>query len=226
MSSSPTTPLAELPSIGRSPRRMLKAKTPPGLGPARVGLSDVGRGLLKPPVTSSQARSPEMLKISEQGLPSRQRAEQLVQAYIQCVHRHYPVLYWRDFEQSFAEIYAAIPNAYFPKESIALLFSVLACGSLYLQEADSLQQGQAFLSRAVSLINMWDEDVTTIQAIIGFLAGLFLFELNRKSAAWIWLGSAIRIAQDMGLHVQGGQWSTAEGEMRKRIWYSLYVFDR
>jgi hypothetical protein len=89
-----------------------------------------------------------------------------------------------------------------------------------------MSEGQDFLTRAVSTINFWEDDVSINQAVVAFLASLFLAEVNRKSASWIWLGSAIRIAQDLGLHVQGGQWSPVEGEMRKRIWYSFYVWDR
>ena len=48
---------AEFPSIGKSPRRMLKARAPQDLTNARMQLNDVGRGLLKPPVTGVQLRS-------------------------------------------------------------------------------------------------------------------------------------------------------------------------
>lgn len=205
---------------------MLKAKTPQELGSARSSMSNVGRGLLKPPVTSSPATVQENLNLSDQKLPPRRIAEQILQAYVQCVHRHFPVLYWPDFEQGFVEIYEHGVRASMPRESLALLFSVLACGSLFLPNTDETHQGEAFLTQAISLIDIWKEETTTTQAVVGFLASLFLFESNKRSAAWVWLGSAIRIAQDMGLHVQGGQWSTVEGEMRKRIWYSFYCLDR
>ncbi|KAK5223037.1 hypothetical protein LTR72_005874 [Exophiala xenobiotica] len=113
-----------------------------------------------------------------------------------------------------------------PIDWVATLYGVLACGALATHEPSRILEAQDYLTRAISTINFWEDDVTINQAIVAFLASIALVEMNRKSASWIWLGSAIRIVQDLGLHVQGGQWSPIEGEMRKRIWYSFYVWDR
>ena len=224
---SPSEPLSELPPIGRSPRRMLKARTPQDLTNARTHLSDYGRGLLKPPVTGAptvQTRKPRGLELPP--LPPRADADQYLSYYFECIHRQFPVVHWHTFHQHYLEVFDG-PAAYtMAPEWMAVLFVVLACGALSTRESSRMSEAQDFLTRAVSTINFWEDDVSTNQAVVAFLASVFLAEVNRKSASWIWLGSAIRIAQDLGLHVQGGQWSPVEGEMRKRIWYSFYVWDR
>lgn len=220
--------LTDFPAVGKSPRRMLKARSPQDLTTARLHLNDIGRGLLKPPVTGAQPRSHgSHSNVSDlQGLPSRPAAERLLHYYHECVHRQFPVLYWPRFQRTFALAMDRPSTHSVPTDWVAVLYGVLACGALATHDSSRLPEAQDYLTRAISTINFWEDDVSVNQAIVAFLASVALVEMNRKSASWIWLGSAIRVVQDLGLHVQGGQWSPIEGEMRKRIWYSFYVWDR
>ncbi|RMZ92200.1 hypothetical protein DV736_g587, partial [Chaetothyriales sp. CBS 134916] len=214
-------------AIGKSPRRMLKARTPQDLANARAQISDFGRGLLKPPVIGSHQHVPS----APQGLepapvPPRATAEHYLKFYFECIHRQYPVLHWPGFYQNYVEVAENRSSSTTSPVWTALLFMVLACGALSTRDPSKMQEAQDLLARAVSIVSFWQDEMSTEHACVAFLASVFLAEVNRKSASWIWLGSAIRIAQDLGLHVQGGQWSHVEGEMRKRIWYSFYVWDR
>lgn len=222
--------VADIPLVGRSPRRMLKARTPQDLSQARSSLADIGRGVLKPPVTSAQPlHSPTRHTPQNHEpppLPPRASADHYVELYYVSIHRYYPVLHWQTFRQYYLEIYEGRGPQAIDPELCAVFFVVFACGALSTRDPGVLKEAQDYLTRAVSAINFWEDDVSTHQAIVAFLASIFLAEVNRKTASWIWAGSAIRMAQDLGLHVQGGQWSAVEGEMRKRIWYSFYVWDR
>lgn len=207
---------------------MLKARTPQDLTHARSNLADVGRGVLKPPVTSAQPLNSRhgVQSHDTPPFPPRASADRYMELYFACIHRYYPVLHWQTFRQYYLEVYEGRgPKAISP-ELCAVFFVVFACGALSAREPAVLSEAQDYLTRAVSTINFWEDDVSTNQAIVAFLASIFLAEVNRKTASWIWAGSAVRMAQDLGLHVQGGQWSPVEGEMRKRIWYSFYVWDR
>jgi hypothetical protein len=218
----------EMPIVGKSPRRMLKARTPSDLNTARLNLVKMGKGVLRPPVTRTQSRSAGR-SISNQDIPSlppRQSGDRYLKCYVESIHCHYPVLHWKTFYTQYLTAYGQRDESLMRPEEIAVLYVVLACGALYTGDKSVLQEAQDNLTRAVSMLNFWEDDVTTSQAIVAFLSSIFLTEINRKSAAWIWAGSAIRAAQDLGLHIQGGQWSPIEGEMRKRIWYSFYVWDR
>jgi hypothetical protein len=215
-------------SIGRSPRRMLKARAPQDLTNARTQLFDVGRGLLKPSVTGVQLRPHAThTRVSDlQALPSRTVAEHLIHCYHEYIHRLFPILYWPKFHRNFVTAMEPGSTQTLQSDWVATLYAVLACGALVTHDRSRVLEAQDYLTRAISTINFWEDDVSTNQAIVAFLASIALLEMNRKSASWIWLGSALRIAQDLGFHIQSGQWSPVEGEMRKRIWYSFYVWDR
>jgi hypothetical protein len=207
---------------------MLKARAPQDLTNARVQLHDIGRGLLKPPVPGTQLRSHTThTRVSDlQGLPKRPVAERLLHYYHEYIHRLFPVLYWPKFQRNFGIALEPASTQSLPTDWVATFYAVLACGAVVSHDRSKLLEAQEYLTQAISTIHFWEDDVSTNQAIVAFLASIALAEMNRKSASWIWLGSAIRMVQDLGLHVQGGQWSPVEGEMRKRIWYSFYVWDR
>ena len=158
-------------------------------------------------------------------LPPVQIADTLISQYEQGVQRFYPVLHWPSLLACRQQIYSGNPPFTIGRSSIAMFFAVLACGTLFDQSADRLQSGRQYLAIADSLDG--DQDVLNVrQAVVALLGSIFLIEANDRSAAWKRLGSAIRLGQDLSLHVSGGQWSAIEGEMRKRIWYSLYTLDR
>jgi len=112
------------------------------------------------------------------------------------------------------------------RETIALSFAVLALGALHSQIPEIRELNEPFVMVAYSHMDLWADNIGLDQGIVTFLISIYMNEVNRRSTSWIWLGAAIRVVQDQGLHVQGGRWSPIEGEMRKRIWYSLYVCDR
>ncbi|KAI9889319.1 MAG: hypothetical protein M1814_005562 [Vezdaea aestivalis] len=72
----------------------------------------------------------------------------------------------------------------------------------------------------------WNDDFTLNHARTALLTSVFLFEIDVSSAAMVWHGSSVRIAQDMGLHCESGPWPVLEGEMRRRVWWAIYLWDR
>ena len=64
-----------------------------------------------------------------------------------------------------------------------------------------------------------------------FFAACYSKNQGRMKEAWFQLGSAIRLAQDLGMHLEPSGPSTAhlndlEKEMRRRIFWNLYIWDR
>ncbi|KAH8599482.1 fungal-specific transcription factor domain-containing protein [Bisporella sp. PMI_857] len=55
---------------------------------------------------------------------------------------------------------------------------------------------------------------------------LFAVLATYGTTTWTWLASAVRISQDIGLHAETGPWPMIEGEMRRRVWWGIYVWDR
>jgi hypothetical protein len=55
---------------------------------------------------------------------------------------------------------------------------------------------------------------------------MFAAESGMKSVASVWLASAVRIAQELGLNIESGQLPVIDGETRRRLWWSIYTWDR
>ena len=216
----------DIPDASRSPQHMLKARTPRDLPAARAQLSDAGRGILKPPVAPSAAVNADRLSPSLSSLPSREVAQHCLENYFECVHRRISVLHWPIFYQDFWTLYSADTATSMAREAIALRFSVLALGALFSLDPRIKDSSGDFISASISSLDFLVDSIGIDQGLASFHVSIYLAETNKMSASYVWLGSTIRVAQDKGLHVQAGHWPAVDGELRKRIWYSLYVFDR
>ena len=118
-----------------------------------------------------------------------------------------------------------------PQVWVALFFAVLACGTL--QTLDSLPhspkaevEGMSYLDTSARALNNWTDEMVIDHARASLLISIFATEVNLKSAGLVWLGSAVRIAQDIGLHCETGPWPVVEGEIRRRVWWAIYAWDR
>lgn len=192
----------------------------------RVQLADYGRGLLKAPLGSSvSTRNAECVAADLAALPPVQVADTHLHQYEQGIHRFFPILHWPTLMQIRNSLYSGTTADHIPRAEAALLFSVFACGCLFGEDSDAVNRGRQYLAVADSIDTSTDE-VNLNHVRVALLASFFMIETNNRSSAWTRLGSAIRMAQDLSLHISGGQWSPIEGEMRKRVWYSLYTLDR
>jgi len=126
-------------------------------------------------------------------------------------------------------MYAVNNGAYTVAPSfLSTFFAVLAAGALFSSDrhSDRFSQPAELLQEAKRLIDPWTDDHGLECARTYTLIAICLNEMNLKSAAWNWLGSAIRIGQDLGLYLDSGPWPVVEGEMRKRVWWTMYALDR
>jgi hypothetical protein len=155
-------------------------------------------------------------------------ADHLIQSYYASVHVVIPILHWPTFEREYEDVYKLGSLQRISPIWTSLLFGVLAVGVLYSTDASIQrpQKGKEFIELSRMLIDIWNDEFSVDHARGAILTSIFLTEINLKSAAWIWHGSGVRICQDIGLHSETGPWPTIEGEMRKRIWWGVYAWDR
>lgn len=215
-----------LPDISRSPRRMLKARTHQDLTIARAHLSNVGRGVLKPPIAPLKPLYPAHGPVANISLPPHETVHHCLTNYYTFVNERYPILDWPNFRALVESLYSQERAPQVAVDLRALIFAVIGLGASYSPVQHIKERGEHYIREATSSLDLSSDAIGINQSLTAFLVSIFSTELNLRSSAFVWLGAAIRIAQDRGLHVQGGQWSAMEGETRKRIWYSLYVFDR
>jgi hypothetical protein len=94
-------------------------------------------------------------------------------------------------------------------------------GDLYLEEAKRLLDSSYASSRAA-----------TCQALL--LMGYREIGIGAMAQAWLYLGMAIRMAQDLGIHKNADQWmhggtslfTPVELQERRRIWYTCVIMDK
>jgi hypothetical protein len=222
-----------VPEIGSMPPR--RPQAPPveqDLGAVRSHIRDYCRGVFKPPPPYRQvAAQPVACEGMEtQHLPPNHIGEILIKHYYETVHSIIPILHWPQFAGMYDEVKMKNDIAAVSPASASVLFAVLALGAVYTTNAEVRNLypdcGKGFIEQSRQLVDLFNDEFTIDHARAALLTSIYLTELNCKSAAWTWLGSTVRIAQDIGLHRESGPWSVVEGEMRRRVWWGIYAWDR
>lgn len=228
-----------LPEIGTEPKRRKRLTPLQNLpGNPQAILRAISGGLWKAPIPYRQSAIMGQFSPPLPELPSRSMTEQLLQAYRTFFHPMMPILHFPTFEKAVDDIYRDCRHTYQPS-FFSMFFAVLAVGSIFgagchgsiapgSYEPQSIRIGKAAELIEVSrqCIDPWNNepDLDTVRCFL--LAAVFLVEVNLKTAASAWLGSAVRVGQEMGLHRDLGPLPMVESEMRRRVWWSIYILDQ
>ncbi|KAJ9149934.1 hypothetical protein NKR23_g4087 [Pleurostoma richardsiae] len=181
-------------------------------------------------------------------LPLRRVADGLVAAYFSRVHRMYPILHERTFQGQYEQLWetgasaaAARPlkcsglcrqksrGKLFP----AMLHAVFSLAALFdsgrLKE--NATRADAFFREAqgLDLLGVLDDEMSIELIQLGLLLGFYLQATERFSKCWNITGLTIRLAQNMGLHLDLAEArrrgftapspTQLECEMRTRVWH-------
>jgi hypothetical protein len=192
----------------------------------RSNLRHYGRGILKVPTPYRQQAAESVVTADAPELPPKNLADHLLAQYFGCIHSVLPVLHWPAFIAEYEKVYRSGSLLGVSTEWAAVLFGVFACGAIHTNEADREEEGKKYVRTSCGIIDVWHDVFSLDRARAALLASIFLYEVNSKSASWVWIGSAVRVAQEIGLHIDSGPWPAVEGEMRKRVWWGLYAWDR
>ncbi|KAK4120006.1 hypothetical protein N657DRAFT_658724 [Parathielavia appendiculata] len=217
----------QLPEINQQPKRKKRPAGIHDLGRATSNLRSFSRGIWKPPAPYRQAVIPE-LRDFQQLLPPRQTTDELLRSYYNSTHTMSPILHWNTFTQTIDGLYRPANPLRVSQAFMSVFFAVLTVGRLF--EAEN-EQNRAYsaaqlLETTRTLLDPWSNEYELDNARALLLITMALNELNLKSAAWSWLGSTVRVAQDMGLYIEPGTASFIEAEMRRRTWWAIYILDR
>ena len=232
--STPSVPTLNLPEI--NPNRPSEQKSePPALkhfDHVRRNIRNYGRGLFKvPPLYRQPAMEPSLDPRNLPALPPKHVADRLLSQYHESIHLYVPLLHWPTFVQEYENVYRNGSLQGQRKIWVSMFFVTLACGTLHTVDRSELQidpekEGFIFKETCIRYLNTWTDNLTIDHARTCLLLSLFSVELNYTASGWVWLGSAIRMAQDVGLHHESGPWPVVEAEMRRRVWWSIYAWDR
>ncbi|KAA8651576.1 hypothetical protein EYZ11_010530 [Aspergillus tanneri] len=220
-------PQLKLPDIALCrPHHRSKVPIAQDLSKARANLRKYGREIMHVPNPYRQQGPRSLLTSDPPPLPSKDLADRLLAQYYACIHSVLPVVHWPSFRDDYEKVYRAGSVVGMPREWVSVLFGILACGYLHTLEKNREQEGKRFIKISCRVIDVWQDNFSLDQARAALLVSIFLYEANSKSASWVWIGSAVRVAQEIGLHVESGPWPAIEGEMRRRVWWGMYAWDR
>ncbi|QQK42126.1 C6 transcription factor, putative [Penicillium digitatum] len=219
-------PMIKLPEIEYRPVRRSKAPIPQDFSEVRSNIRYYGHGILKVPTPYRQKGAESLVTGNAPELPPKDLADHLLAQYLGCIHAVLPVLHWPIFIADYERVYRSGSLLGVSTEWAAVLFGVFACGAIHTNEANREEEGKKYLRTSCAIIDVWHDNFNLDRARAALLASIFLYEVNSKSASWVWIGSAVRVAQEIGLHINSGPWPAVEGEMRKRVWWGLYTWDR
>ncbi|KAI1264587.1 fungal-specific transcription factor domain-containing protein [Xylariaceae sp. FL1019] len=176
-------------------------------------------------------------------LPRRKVAvDALVQRFLVDLNPIYDSLH----EESFRATYDAFWNRRWGDDDVttvdlrwlALLFMVLAFGELLDCPPDCSSERQSE-SEEASVQYFWESRKALVIAPTfsgespdlvraGILISRYLLFLGRKNESWLTCSFAVRMAQGQGMHIDGESWHLPPKvlETRRRLWSTLYAFDR
>jgi hypothetical protein len=186
------------------------------------------QGIFDPP--NSEQDFPKPAPAAEVGDPPAQAAyARISRSYLETVHEAYPVLHWPTFESEVDHLYNSGSLQRASMEWVGLFYAVLACGCLNLPSTDTSsgsREDVTFYNIASQSLSPWPQKPTIVHARLLLLLSIYASESGLKSAGSMWLASAIRVAQELGLNMENDALPFMESELRRRLWWSIYVRER
>lgn len=162
-------------------------------------------------------------QIAQQPDPNRHITDAMIDAYFRLYHVSYPIIH----EATFRAQYAGV----IPRPSgdcwLVLAYTVAAIG-VYTTAAnlDNLDTSLFAQARSILSFNFLEVgNLTLVQALT--LISNYQQKRDKPNSGYNYLGLAVRMAMGLGLHkeFQGWNISPLNMEIRRRVWWSLCVFD-
>lgn len=168
-------------------------------------------------------------------LPDPIHVFRLWQIYLDKVNPLNKIIHVPTVQPYVLEITTNISNV--PLDYQALVFSILSMATLSLEDDEAIQMLGMTKEKALQTFNagakaalvrfnyLKNHNMTSLQALLIYL--LSLESRVDTHAAWVMSATALRLALKMGFHHDGETLGLTpyETEMRRRIWWSLYLHD-
>jgi transcriptional regulatory protein GAL4 len=156
--------------------------------------------------------------------PSGLIEQAFMDAFFLNYHTSYPFVHEATFK---AQFYEQVPRPHGQAWQI-LLNTILALGAWSIGDDNSdlditfYQEARSHLQQ-VSVFETGN--LTLILALL--LLSNYAQKRNKPNTGWNFLGLAVRMAMSLGLHKEFPGWkiSLLQREMRRRLWWGVYIFD-
>lgn len=172
-------------------------------------------------------------------LPPRKLADHLMDCYWEYVHPLYPFFHPPTFMARYEKLWMPHRSSTLPEmdanEGIyyALLNGIFAlgckfCPTMSLQDREI--NADAFFERSKPMVRIEIIDVGSLELVQTFLLnGQYLQGTTYASRCWNAIGMAIRLAEGLGLHIEGNIAREPDPilrDVKRRVWHGCVLFDR
>ncbi|KAF9285808.1 hypothetical protein BGZ68_003551 [Mortierella alpina] len=157
---------------------------------------------------------------SERELPHREDMMHLLNLYFEFMYPFAPMFIRKSFMKEF--------ETRRPDLTQILLLNAIFCNACWFSDDPVIKQDAVkYFSRAKIILDetYHVSSVSMVQALV--LMSHHQFAQGNYSGGWLYTGMAIRISHEIGLHRQDISTNMPEqDEIRKRVWWALYLCDR
>lgn len=191
--------------------------------------------------TSSESSQPRSVpvKLYDIGraavdLPPRNIADALVELFFSRVHADYPTFHRALFQATYEGMWSYLPetgSAWIMSLCIVFLLGLEVSSEKSLPTINRDQKGsmkQEYLSKVKELIPgvILGCTLAHVQALMLYCR--YLYIAGERDSSWNIAGLAIRVAVSIGMHRNGNNTgcNPLERELRRRVWWNLYAFER
>ncbi|KAH7025159.1 fungal-specific transcription factor domain-containing protein [Microdochium trichocladiopsis] len=185
------------------------------------------------------AFSRQMNVVANCRFPDRIRATLLVRVATRFVGQDYHMFMQQDFLHRLDKMYASASGQERENDSVWVckFFVILALGELYSTTLGAAKDpkpstvaGTEYFLTAVGLLQDLFEEPSIEQIETLVLFSFYSNALGRVKSAHMYSGMALRSSTVLGLHRESpdeaAKLSSIEREHRRRLWWTVYIFDR
>jgi hypothetical protein len=167
-------------------------------------------------------------------LPFRRNADNYLHCFWNFVHPLFPVLHKPSFTARYENLWESQSSVDESDENVTFIPTLNLVFALGCQFSDLVpaekkaKAAAAFYGRSRSLL-LYDilgsMQVTVVQWLL--LSAIYLQSTSLATTCWTSVGLAIRLAQNLGLHLEPSLVECqVDREMRRRVWHTCVVLDR
>ncbi|EXJ82167.1 hypothetical protein A1O1_08236 [Capronia coronata CBS 617.96] len=180
---------------------------------------------------ASWLRRPVTAELSQ--LPPFEFAKRLYSAQHAYIGTIFSFLSDGEFDQRLKRVYSRAPDLTNQEECLICcqMLLVFALGQMYSVNqwtGNDGPPGFAYFKHALKFLPDVHEDSSILFVEVLSYVAYYMQTLNRRDAAYLYLGIAMRMAISLGLHqeVTDQELDPFERERRRRVWWSTYSLDR
>lgn len=167
-------------------------------------------------------------------LPFRRNADNYLHCFWNFVHPLFPILHKPSFTARYKSLWESQSPVGESDENVTFIPTLNLVFALGCQFSDLVpaekktKAAAAFYGRSRTLLHfdiLGSIQVTVVQWLL--LSALYLQSTSLATTCWTSVGLAIRLAQNLGLHLEPSVIECqVDREMRRRVWHTCVVLDR